>query len=130
MPIRKTFTRGFAPAGHARRGAAHGAAADERVSILFRARRASARGGRWRASRISRRAFAPIAEIETTDVETEALAATLIQEFERIVALSQGLPVEGGDRAKNQGTPGRPGGFSWPRCWRSPRPRSSACWRW
>jgi ATP-dependent Lon protease len=50
---------------------------------------------------------APVTEVESTDVETEALAATLIQEFERIVALSQGLPVEAVIAAKNQGSPGR-----------------------
>ena len=80
---------------------------DERVSILVQgSARIRLEAPLAREPYLTAR-VAPIAEIETKDVETEALAATLIQEFERIVALSPGLPVEAVIAAKNQGSPGR-----------------------
>jgi ATP-dependent Lon protease len=80
---------------------------DERVSILVQgSARIRLEAALARDPYLTGR-IAPVAEIETKDVETEALAATLIQEFERIVALSQGLPVEAVIAAKNQGSPGR-----------------------
>jgi ATP-dependent Lon protease len=80
---------------------------DERVSILVQgSARIRLEAGLAHDPYLTAR-VTPVAEIESKDVETEALAATLIQEFERIVALSQGLPVEAVIAAKNQATPGR-----------------------
>jgi ATP-dependent Lon protease len=80
---------------------------DERVSILVQGTaRVRLEAGIAREPYLTAR-VAPVAEVETTDVETEALAATLIHQFERIVSLSQALPVEAVIAAKNQGSPGR-----------------------
>jgi len=49
----------------------------------------------------------PMAEITSDDVETEALAQTILATFERIVALSPQLPNEAILAARNQGPPAR-----------------------
>ena len=80
---------------------------DERVSIIVQ--------GTTRvrlAEPLAREPFmkarvTPLAESETRDVETEALSQSLLVAFERIVGMSQGLPVEAVVAARNQTTPGR-----------------------
>ncbi|HUK64310.1 MAG TPA: LON peptidase substrate-binding domain-containing protein, partial [Dongiaceae bacterium] len=49
----------------------------------------------------------PLAEVSSGDVETEALAQTILATFERIVALSPQLPNEAVLAARNQGAPAR-----------------------
>jgi ATP-dependent Lon protease len=49
----------------------------------------------------------PLADVESVDLETEALTQTLLGEFERIVTMSQGLPMEAVVAARGQTTPGR-----------------------
>jgi ATP-dependent Lon protease len=49
----------------------------------------------------------PLPEIESDDVETEALGQTVLGIFERMVALSPQLPNEAILAARNQGSPGR-----------------------
>ncbi len=49
----------------------------------------------------------PLAEIELDDVETEALAKTLLDLFERVVAISPQLPDEAVATARSQSAPGR-----------------------
>ncbi|MFI5370120.1 MAG: endopeptidase La [Candidatus Eisenbacteria bacterium] len=49
----------------------------------------------------------PLAEVTSTDVETEALAQSVLATFERIVALSPQLPNEAVLAARNQGAPAR-----------------------
>ena len=53
----------------------------------------------------------PIAETELGDVETEALAKNLIDQFTRLVELSPTLPDEAAITARNQSTSGRVGDF-------------------
>jgi ATP-dependent Lon protease len=53
----------------------------------------------------------PLAEIEVDDVETEALAKTLLDQFARVVALSPGVPDEAVGTARAQSSPGRQGDF-------------------
>ena len=53
----------------------------------------------------------PLSEIETDDVETDALAQNVLTTFERIVALSPQLPNEAVLAARSQGTPARVADF-------------------
>jgi ATP-dependent Lon protease len=53
----------------------------------------------------------PLAEVEVDDVETEALAKTLLDQFARVVALSPGLADEAVATARAQSSPGRKGDF-------------------
>ncbi|MGH7729903.1 MAG: endopeptidase La [Candidatus Eiseniibacteriota bacterium] len=53
----------------------------------------------------------PLAEIEEDDVETEALAKALLDQFARVVALSPGVPDEAVATARAQSSPGRKGDF-------------------
>jgi ATP-dependent Lon protease len=54
----------------------------------------------------------PLAEISSGDVETDALAQTILGTFERIVALSPQLPNEAVLAARNQGAPARLADFA------------------
>jgi ATP-dependent Lon protease len=80
---------------------------DERVSIIVQGT------GRVNLdSIVTREPFlvaktSPLADLEPADLETEALTQTLLGEFERIVTMSQGLPMEAVVAARNQATPGR-----------------------
>jgi len=49
----------------------------------------------------------PLAELETADVETEALAKTLLDQFARVVELSPQVPDEAVATARSQSSPGR-----------------------
>jgi ATP-dependent Lon protease len=53
----------------------------------------------------------PLAEVELDDVETEALAKTLVDLFARVVAISPQLPDEAVTTARSQSTPGRQADF-------------------
>ena len=53
----------------------------------------------------------PLAEVEVDDVESEALAKTLLDQFARVVALSPGVPDEAVGTARAQSSPGRQGDF-------------------
>ena len=80
---------------------------DQRLSILVRGTarvhlESALQRDPYLAARVT-----PITEIDSSDLETEALSTALITEFERIVSISQGLPIEAVVAAKNQGAPGR-----------------------
>jgi ATP-dependent Lon protease len=53
----------------------------------------------------------PLAEIDSGDVETQALSKNAVEQFERVVALSPNLPDEAVATAHNQGTPGHVADF-------------------
>ncbi|MEK7329537.1 MAG: endopeptidase La [Candidatus Eisenbacteria bacterium] len=54
---------------------------------------------------------APLAEVELDDVETEALAKTLLDQFEKVVSLSPNVPGEAVATARAQSSAGRTGDF-------------------
>ena len=49
----------------------------------------------------------PLVDVESGDVETQALAKNAVDQFERVVALSPNLPDEAVATARNQSSPGR-----------------------
>jgi ATP-dependent Lon protease len=53
----------------------------------------------------------PLAETEVDDVETEALAKTLLELFAKVVSLSPQVPDEAVAAARGQSSPGRQGDF-------------------
>ena len=53
----------------------------------------------------------PLVELEVDDVESQALAKTLLDQFARVVALSPGVPDEAVGTARAQSSPGRQGDF-------------------
>jgi ATP-dependent Lon protease len=53
----------------------------------------------------------PVAETELDDVETEALAKNLVEQFTRLVELSPNLPDEAAVTARNQTSAGQTGDF-------------------
>ena len=53
----------------------------------------------------------PLAEVELDDVETEALAKTLLDQFGSVVSLSPQVPDEAVATARAQSSPGRQGDF-------------------
>ena len=80
---------------------------DQRVSILVRGTARVHLDSLLQRDPYLAARVAPISEADSSDLETEALANALITEFERIVTISQSLPVEAVVAAKNQGAPGR-----------------------
>ena len=53
----------------------------------------------------------PLTEVDSHDIETEALAKTILSQFERIVALSQNIPDEAVATARSQPSAGRQADF-------------------
>ncbi len=80
---------------------------DERVSILLQGTARVQLGTPLQREPYLVARVAPMAEIESEDLETEALATALVSEFERMAALSQNVPIEAVVAAKNQSSPGR-----------------------
>ncbi|HET7225853.1 MAG TPA: endopeptidase La [Candidatus Eisenbacteria bacterium] len=53
----------------------------------------------------------PLADVDSGDVETQALSNAVIEQFERVVSLVPTLPDEAGPTARAQGSPGRVADF-------------------
>ena len=80
---------------------------DERVSIIVQGTArvnldAPVRREPYLVARVS-----PLTEVESNDLETEALSQTLLTEFERLVTMSQNLPAEAVMAARSQAPVGR-----------------------
>jgi ATP-dependent Lon protease len=80
---------------------------DERISIIVQGTSRVSFDAATRRDPFLVAKVSPLAEVELADLETEALSQTLLTQFERIVGMSQGLPMEAVVAARSQTSPGR-----------------------
>jgi ATP-dependent Lon protease len=80
---------------------------DERVSIIVQGTTRVSFDAPVRREPFLVARVTPLPEVETKDVETEALSQSLLGAFERLVTMSQSLPMEAVLAARNQTAPGR-----------------------
>ena len=85
--------------------------ADNRLSVLLQGSVRVKRGEIVATDPYLKAKVAPVRDIEVQDVQTEALAKALVEQFQKIVAFSPSVPDEAVAAARNQPTSGRIGDF-------------------
>jgi len=85
--------------------------ADNRLSVLLQGSVRVKRGDMLVTDPYMKARVEPLSDIEVQDVQTEALAKAVVDQFQKIVAFSPSVPDEAVAAARNQPTSGRVGDF-------------------
>jgi ATP-dependent Lon protease len=85
--------------------------ADNRVSVLLQGSTRIRRGETTATDPYLKARVEPLHDIELEDVQTEALAKAVIEQFQKVVTFSPSVPDEAVTAARNQPTSGRIGDF-------------------